>query len=320
MKLVVLEKDTYGYDIDYTVLTSLVDEVDFYDLTSPEEVAERVADADIILVNKVLMNEASLKDAKNLKLLLEGATGYNNVDIPYAKSRGIAVSNVAGYSVQIVPQHTFALYLALSEHLAYYDNYVKSGAYTKSQMFSCFNPTFQELEGKTWGIIGLGNIGKRAANIARAFGCRVIYYSTTGSHDDPDFERVSFDELLGQSDVISIHSPLNEKTHKLIDKEALKKMKASAYLINVGRGPIVDEQALADALNENEIAGAALDVMEIEPLPMGSPLLSVKDPLKLLLTPHMAWASKEARQRLINEVAKNLEDYQKGGQRNRVDL
>lgn len=319
MKLVILERDTYGNDIDFDALEALVDEVVAYPVTAQEDVARRVQDADFVLVNKLLMQKSSLSGAKNLKLLLEGATGYNNIDLDYVRSRGLGAANVAGYSVQIVPQHTFALYLSLSEHIAHFDHYVKSGAYSRSGVFSHFMPSFTELEGKTWGIVGLGNIGKRVARIAEAFGCRVIYYSTSGRNNNPDYAQVDFDTLLKESDVVSIHAPLNADTKGLFNAAAFAKMKPSAVLINVGRGPIVDEPALVDALNNGQIAGAGLDVMETEPLPADSPLFNVKDPDKLLMTPHMAWASVEARQRLVNEVALNLKAFLGGERRNRVD-
>ncbi len=319
MKLVILERDTYGNDIDFDALEALVDEVVAYPVTAQEDVARRVQDADFVLVNKLLMQKSSLSGAKNLKLLLEGATGYNNIDLDYVRSRGLGAANVAGYSVQIVPQHTFALYLSLSEHIAHFDHYVKSGAYSRSGVFSHFMPGFTELEGKTWGIVGLGNIGKRVARIAEAFGCRVIYCSTSGRNNNPDYAQVDFDTLLKESDVVSIHAPLNTDTKGLFNAAAFAKMKPSAVLINVGRGPIVDEPALVDALNNGQIAGAGLDVMETEPLPADSPLFNVKDPDKLLMTPHMAWASVEARQRLVNEVALNLKAFLRGERRNRVD-
>ena len=319
MKLVILERDTYGNDIDFDALEALVDEVIAYPVTAQEDVARRVQDADFVLVNKLLMQKSSLSGAKNLKLLLEGATGYNNIDLDYVRSRGLGAANVAGYSVQIVPQHTFALYLSLSEHIAHFDHYVKSGAYSRSGVFSHFMPGFTELEGKTWGIVGLGNIGKRVARIAEAFGCHVIYYSTSGRNNNPDYAQVDFDTLLKESDVVSIHAPLNTDTKGLFNAAAFAKMKPSAVLINVGRGPIVDEPALVDALNNGQIAGAGLDVMETEPLPADSPLFNVKDPDKLLMTPHMAWASVEARQRLVNEVALNLKAFLRGERRNRVD-
>lgn len=319
MKLVILERDTYGADMDFSAFEPLVDEIVSYPMTAQSEVPERVKDADIVMVNKLLMQESSLSGAGQLKLLLEGATGYNNIDLAYARERGIGVANVAGYSVPIVPQHTFALYLALSEHIAHFDTYVKSGEYTRSGIFSHFMPSFTELEGKTWGIIGLGNIGKRVARIAEAFGCRVIYYSTSGKNNDPNYTQVDFDTLLAESDVVSIHAPLNEKTLHLLNADAFKKMKSTAFLINVGRGPIVDEAALVDALNQGEIAGAGLDVMDVEPLPADSPLFKVKDPSRILLTPHMAWASVEARQRLVNEAALNLAAFLRGECRNRVD-
>ena len=210
MKIVVLEKMSLGFDVDISFYEEF-GEVTYYDTTRPEEIADRVADADIIIANKAPLNESTIKDAKNLKLICETATGYNNVDIEYCKAKGIRVTNAVGYSTPIVAQHTLALALYLLEKLPVFDQYVKSGEYEKAPMFTCFEPYFTELEGKTWGIIGLGNIGRKVAQIASVFGCRVIFYSASGNNTTTDYERVDFDTLLAQSDIISLHCPLTER-------------------------------------------------------------------------------------------------------------
>ena len=223
---------------------------------------------------------------------------------------------MAGYSTQSVVQHTFAMLFYVMEKLNYYDNYVKSGDYIKSSSFTNFDKVFPELFGKTWGIIGLGEIGRNVASIARAFGCRVIYYSTSGKNSNPDYEQVTFDELLEEADVISVHAPLNITTENLMNYDAFTKMKKSAIFINVGRGPIVNEADLAKALKEDLIAGAALDVICREPMLADNPLYEVKDSCKLLITPHIAWATYEARVRLMDEVYENIIAYTKGQDRN----
>jgi len=250
-----------------------------------------------------------LRHAKKLKLICLFATGFNNVDIEYCKDAGILVSNVRGYSTPSVAQHTFALFFYLYEKLPYYDHYVKSGRYSRDEQFTYFEKYFNEIEGKTWGIVGLGDIGRRVAMIAKAFGANVIYYSTSGKHDDPDYQRVDFDTLLETSDVISVHAPLNDQTYHLFDYEAFSKMKETAYFINVGRGASVVEEDLVRAINEDLIAGAGLDVMEVEPLPKTSPLLGVRNSMRLIITPHIAWASVESRTRCVNEVYENIRSF-----------
>jgi glycerate dehydrogenase len=230
----------------------------------------------------------------------------------------IPVTNVKGYSTNSVVQHTFALLFYVYEKLSYYDEYVKSGEYIRSDIFSHFNIKFNELHGKTWGIIGLGEIGKSVARIAEQFGCRIIYYSTSGKNRNSEYEEVDLDTLLASSDVLSIHAPLNDKTNGLIGKEELQKMKKNAILLNLGRGPIVQEDALADALLNDEIGGAGLDVLTEEPMAADNPLYKVKDSTKLIITPHIAWATVEARQRVADEVYKNIEAFLKGEQRNIV--
>lgn len=316
-KIVILDGKTLG-EISLEKLSE-IGEVRYYDTTDISEVKERVREANIVLTNKVILNRENLSEANNLEFIAEVATGFNNIDIEYAKEKGIGVANVAGYSTNAVVQHTFAATLALLDEVAYYDNYVKSGEYSKSGLFTCLDRPYYEIEGKTWGIIGLGNIGKKVAKIAEAFGAKVVYYSTTGINSNSDFSRVSFDELLSKSDIISIHAPLNENTLGLINYEALCKMKNSAILVNMGRGPIVVEEDLARAIDEDKIRGAALDVFEVEPIKINSPLLTMKNKDRIILSPHIAWASVEARERLFNEVVENITAFYNGEIRNRVD-
>lgn len=316
-KIVILDGKTLG-DIELEKLSE-IGEVKYYDTTDISEVKERVRDANIVLTNKVVLNRENLSEASNLEFIAEVATGFNNIDVEYAKEKGIGVANVAGYSTNAVVQHTFALTLSLLDEVTYYDSYVKSGEYSKSGLFTCLDKPYYEIEGKTWGIIGLGNIGRKVAKIAEAFGAKVIYYSTTGNNSNDEFSRVSFDELLSKSDIISIHAPLSKNTLGLLDYEALCKMKNSSILVNMGRGPIVVEEDLARAIDENKIRGAALDVFEVEPIKINSPLLTMKNKDKIILSPHIAWASVEARERLFNEVIENIIAFYNGEIRNRVD-
>ncbi|MCR5216821.1 MAG: D-2-hydroxyacid dehydrogenase [Lachnospiraceae bacterium] len=317
MKIVILDTITFGEDMDLSPFQKL-GEVEMYPTSTTKEAAERVKDADVIIVNKVLMNQETLAGASHVKLIALTATGYNNVDLAYAKSRNIAVANVSGYSTKSVVQHTFALAFYVLEKLSYYDTYVKSGEYCNSPCFTHFAEHFMELEGKTWGIIGLGTIGKEVAKVASAFGCHVIYYSTSGCNSNAEYEQVDLDTLLRESDVVSIHCPLNDATFHLMDAAAFEKMKSHAVLVNVGRGPIVDEAALVEALNKNQIGGAALDVLSVEPMQKENPLLTVQDSRKLLITPHIAWATTEARTRCLQEVYQNIESFFQGKPRNIV--
>lgn len=317
-KIVVLDGKTLG-NVDYIKLNEF-GQVIYYDLTSKEEVAERIKDANIVVTNKVALNKENLKYATELELICEAATGYNNIDIEYAKERKIAVTNVTGYSTTTVAQHTFAMLLHLYDKINYFDNYIKSGEYSKSPMFTNLEVHYKDLCGKVWGIIGLGNIGKRVAKIAQAFGARVVYYSTSGKNVDSDYARVEFDSLLKQCDIISIHAPLNEKTEGLINYETFTKMKKDAVVINVARGPIIVDKDLARAIDEDIIGGAALDVFNIEPIPTDNPLLSIKNKDKIVLTPHIAWASEEARSRLFADLLENISAFNRREIRNRVEL
>lgn len=319
MKIVILERDSVGLDIQVERFRELGEVTVYPNTVSVEEVAERVADADIAISNKAPMNEASLKDAKNLKLICEFATGYDNVAIDYCKSRGILVCNVRDYSTSAVVQHSFAMALFLIEKLPYYDNYVKSGDYGAQSRFSNFDKVFWELEGKTWGIVGMGNIGRKVAGIAESFGCKVIFYSASGNSTCTEYVRVDFDTLLAQSDVLSLHCPLSDRTRDLIDLAAMKKMKKSAILINVARGPVVNNHDLYTALEAGEIAAAGLDVLEKEPISADNPLGKFMDSNRLLITPHMAWASMEARERCVQGTYLNIRNFLAGTPTNVVN-
>lgn len=308
MKIVFLDAKSIGEDIDLSGYDKL-GEVVKYPYSTPEEARERTKDADVIILNKVEINEKSIGEAKNLKLVCVTATGTNNLDKDYLAERGIEWRNVAGYSTETVAQHTFALLFYLMEKLRYYDDYVKNENYVNDSMFTHFDHKFHELSGKTWGIIGLGNIGRRVADIAKCFGCNVIYYSTSGKNDQKDYKRVEFDELLAASDIVSVHAPLTDDTLGLMNKDAFSKMKNSAIFLNLGRGPIVEEADLAKALDEGEIAAAGLDVLTKEPMSEDNPLRRIKDSERLIITPHIAWASIEARTRLMDIILGQIKEF-----------
>ena len=308
MKLVFLDRKSIGDDIDLTPFYSLGD-VDEYSFTTPEEAPSRIKDADVIIVNKVPVNEQTIDSAKHLKLVCVTATGTNNLDKAYLSKRKIAWRNVAGYSTESVAQHTFAMLLYLLEHLRYYDDYVKEKHYLNDILFTHFDKRFRQINGMTWGIIGLGAIGRRVADIASLFGANVIYYSASGAAPQKGYRQVDLDTLLKTSDVLSIHAPLNEHTEGLINEKTLEKMQAHAILLNAGRGPIIDEAALAKALKEHRIAAAGLDVLTVEPMSQNSPLVDVLDYDNLLITPHIAWASVEARTQLIKIVENQIKEF-----------
>ena len=301
MKIVFLDAKSIGEDIDLSGFDAL-GEVVKYDFTTDEEVPKRAADADIIIVNKVNINEKTIGGAEHVKMVCVTATGTNNLDKEYLESRKIIWHNVAGYSTESVTQHTFAMAFYLLEKLRYYDDYVKDEKYIDDTVFTHFANRFFELSGKTWGFIGLGNFGRRVAGIAKSFGCRVIYYSTSGKNHNKEYEEVDFDTLLAESDILSVHAPLDENTQNLMDKDAFEKMKNTAIFLNLGRGPIVVEADLADALEQGRIAAAGLDVLCIEPMSPDNPLRRIKDSDKLLITPHIGWASVEARTRLMQTI------------------
>lgn len=308
MNIVFLDRKSIGEDIDLNKFNDFGN-VTIYDYSTPDEAADRTVDADIIILNKVPVNEQTIGNAKHLKLVCVTATGTNNLDKEYLAKRGIEWRNVAGYSTEAVAQHTLALVLYLFEHLNYYDNYVKTEKYVNDRLFTHFEMHFNEIAGKRWGIIGLGAIGRRVAEIATCLGAEVVYYSTSGKNHSDIYKEVDFDTLLSTSDIVSIHAPLNDNTLHLMDSKAFNKMKSSAILINVGRGPIIIEKDLADALNNNVIAAAGLDVLDVEPMSSDNPLKNIKDSNKLLITPHIAWAAVEARARLMEIIHGQIKEF-----------
>lgn len=318
MEIVILERDSVGTDVQIDCLKDLGN-VTVYSNTLAGEVEERIRNADIVIANKAPLGEETLKNAQSVKLICEFATGYDNVDLEYCRKRGIKVANVVDYSTSAVAQHTFALCFYVLEKLNHYDNYVKSGEYASQSRFSNFDLPFTELDGKVWGIVGMGNIGKKTAQIAKAFGCKVIFYSASGNSSCTDYERVELEDLLKRSDFLSLHCPLSERTRNLIDLPALKKMKKTAILINVARGPVVNDEDLYTALTEGIIAGAGLDVTGTEPMKESNPLSRIKDSNKLIITPHLAWASTEARNRVVEETYKNIQAFCSGIERNIVN-
>lgn len=317
MKISILERDSLGIDVDMSAIDQLGD-VTVYAATTVENAVEHIGDADIIIANKLPLNEQTLKEAKNLKFIAQTATGTNNVDFFYTNARGIGVANVPSYSTDSVAQHTFALLLYLVEKMRFFDDYVKNGTYSNSNCFSCLDMIYPEIAGKTWGIIGMGAIGQKVAQIATVFGCKVICYSASGRTYDMPYEQVDFDTLLAKSDILSVHAPLNEYTKGLMNYDAFCKMKSSAYFINVGRGPIVVEEDLARALEEDQIRAAGLDVLCVEPMPLDNPLLKFKDSSKIIITPHVAWATSEARQRCVDVVTENIKAFLRGEEKNVV--
>ena len=301
MKIVFLDALTLG-DVDFERFKNL-GEVEIYQTTSKEETLERVKNADIVITNKVVIDK-EVMDNSNIKFIQIAATGMNNVDLEYAKKKGIVVKNVAGYSTNSVIQHTFALVLGLINKICYFDEYSRK-EYPNSKIFTHIKNWF-EISGKTWGIIGLGEIGRGVGRLAKSFGAEVIYYSTSGKNQNSEFKRVLLKDLLKESDIISIHAPLNENTKNLLNKENLGLIKDGAILVNVGRGGIINERDLAKILEEKEIF-VGLDVFEKEPINKDNPLLKFKE--KTLLTPHIAWTSKEAREKLINSIYENIKNF-----------
>jgi len=303
MKIVLLDTLTFG-DTDLGGFDAL-GEVTAYETTSLEQTGERIAHADVIVTNKVVISDALMAVTPSLKLICIAATGMNNVDLDAAERRGIAVKNVSGYSTDSVVQHTFSMLFYLLGRSRYYDDYVKSGAWQSSPVFTHVAQPFHEIKGKTWGIIGLGEIGRGVAHVAKAFGAHVRYYSTSGKNANPDFEQVTLSRLLEESDVISIHAPLNAQTKGLIGHSELLIMKDGAVLLNLGRGGIVDERALAAIIDAKPIF-AGLDVLEKEPMTDPHPLMNIQHQERLYMTPHIAWASVEARETLISKVIDNI--------------
>ena len=308
MKLVFLDTKTVGPVPNDRILDQF-GEVTYYPATLPDQTWERMREADIVITSKVVLDEYKILNAEKLKLICVAATGTNNIDKAAALRRGIPVMNVSDYSSNSVAQGTFALLLYLLNKVSYFDQYVKDGSYARSDMFTHFGKTFWELTGKRFGIIGLGNIGKQVARIAEGFGTEVVYYSTSGRNNDQPYLQLNLETFLRTCDVISIHAPLNESTNNLINYERLKQMKPTAILLNAGRGGIVNEADLTRALNENLIAAAGMDVFSKEPILPENPLLQVRDKEKIVLTPHVTWASIESRTLLMEKIKENIESF-----------
>ena len=308
MTLAFLDTKTIGI-IPNQQLLDQFGEVTYYPVTSPDQTWERVRQADIVITSKVVLDEYMILHAENLKLICVAATGTNNIDKAAALKRGIPVMNVSDYSSNSVAQGTFALLLHLLNKVSYFDQYVKDGSYSRSDIFTHFGKSFWELTGKRFGIIGLGNIGRQVARIAEAFGTEVVYYSTSGRNTEQPWQQLDLETFLTTCDVVSIHAPLNENTVNLINYDRLKRMKRSAILLNAGRGGIVNEADLARALDEDLIAAAGMDVFSKEPILPENPLLHVRDKEKIVLTPHVTWASIESRTLLMEKIRDNIESF-----------
>ncbi len=316
MKIVLLDAGTLGDDLDLSVFDSVGDKT-VYKATAAQDVGERIKNADVVVINKVKLNENNLSGAENLKLICIAATGFDNVDLEYARKKGIAVCNVKGYSTDSVAQLTVSLALSLACHLNEYDDYCKSGKYTESGVQNCLTPVIYELSGKTWGIYGYGNIGKKVSEVAKALGCKVIVCKRT---PEEDAECVSLSELFERADIISVHTPLTEETRGSVNEKVLFGVKKGLILVNTARGAVFDEEAVVKAVEGGIIKGLATDVYSVEPMDKASPYNRLRDFKNVIFTPHNAWGAYEARVRLLGEMIKNIEAFFSGEIRNRVDL
>ena len=315
MRIVVLDAATLGADIDLSPLEQL-GELTVYAGTAPEEVSGRIAGQEVIVSNKIRLNESNLKDAHDLKLICLAATGFDCVDTAYCRTHGIGVCNVPGYSTHSVAQLAVAMALSLRTHLTEYRGFVHGGAYSRSGVANRLEPVWYELYGKTWGIIGGGNIGQEVAKIAAAFGCKVLMCRRK---QDPNYETVDVDTLCEKSDIISVHVALTEETRGMIGRKQIGLMKPDAVFINVARGAVADEAALAEAIRENRLGGLGVDVYTAEPFGEDHPFCGILDRPNVCLTPHMAWGAYEARNRCMEQVAENIRQFRLGGHRNRVE-
>jgi lactate dehydrogenase-like 2-hydroxyacid dehydrogenase len=306
MKIVFLDRKTLGIDISLNQFSKF-GEVIVYETTKYEETIEHLKGADIVVTNKVVIDK-NIMDQCNIKLICVAATGMNNIDLEYAKEKNIIVKNVAGYSTKSVSQLTFSFVLQFVQRIDYYDNYGKN-EWKKSDIFTNLEKPFFELDGKNWGIIGLGEIGRDVASIATSFGCNVSYYSTSGTNYNTNYSQKSLEELLRQSDIITIHSPLNDKTLDLLNSSNIPLIKKGGIVLNLGRGGIVNEKDISEAINNGQDIYYGTDVVSCEPIQKENPLLSIEDGSKLLLTPHIAWGSIEARARLLNGIEDNIKSF-----------
>ena len=315
LNICVLDAATLGEDLDLTPL-SAVGQVKTYATTAPEEVAERLVDCDMVLINKIKLGAHNLKWATRLKLICVAATGYDNIDVEYCRAHGIGVANVVGYSTNNVAQLTVAMALSLITHLPTYNRITADGSYTRGGVANCLTPSYHEIAGKTWGVVGYGNIGGAVGRIAEAMGCRVLAYKRTPV---PGVSCVDLETLCRESDILSIHLPLNDTTRGILDAEHIAMLKPEAIVINVARGAVTDEAALAEALVDGRIGGLGVDVYSTEPFPESHPFYALRERENICLTPHMAWGSIEARRRCLQEIILNMEAFLRGERRNRLD-
>ena len=315
MRIVILDGKTLGEGVVFDSIASVGD-LSLHSLTAPEDIPHRIADADVVIVNKIKLNESNLSDARSLKLICVAATGYDNIDIDYCRDHGIAVCNVVGYSTDSVAQLTVSLALNLMMHMPYFTGFVKDGSYSASGVANCLSPVFHELAGKTWGIIGAGNIGMKVAKIADAFGCRVLLHCR--HQKETDYPILPLQQVCAESDILSVHTPLNEESYHLINADRIAAMKDGVILVNVARGAVTDETAVANAVLSGKIGGFATDVYSVEPFGQDHPMYALREHPCVCMTPHMAWGAVEARQRCINEMAENIRAFAQGNKRNRV--
>lgn len=315
MKIVFLDAATIGDDLTYESFEEL-GEVVVYPTTSEAEFEAHAAGAEVVVINKLKLNAGNLPKAENLKLICLAATGFDNVDLTYCRAHGIGVCNVVGYSTQSVAQLTLSMALSLYTHLDEYTGFVRSGEYTQNGLANRLTPVYHEIAGKTWGIVGYGNIGKQVARVATALGCHVLVYKRTPV---TDAECVDFDTVCQKSDILSLHVPLNEQTRNLLDKAHIDMLKKDSIVINVARGAVADEAALADAILRDKIGGIGIDVYSKEPFDIEHPFNKIKHLPNVLLTPHMAWGGYETRVRLLGEIKENIISFFAGKSRCRVD-
>lgn len=315
-KLVLLDAATIGDDVSFSVFAEL-GELTVWQTTSPEEVTAHIGEAEVVFLNKVKLNAENLAGAPNVRLICIAATGFDNIDLAYCRQRGIAVSNVVGYSTQSVAQVAVSMALSLMTHLHEYTQYVRDGSYSSSGIANKLTPAYHEIYGKTWGIVGYGNIGAQVGRVAEALGCRVLAYKRTPVDG---VECVDFDTICRESDILSIHTPLNDGTRGLLDREHIAMLKPTAIVVNVARGAVTDEAALADAILEHRIGGLGVDVYSVEPFPATHPFVKLLERPNVCLTPHMAWGGFETRTRLLLEMAENVRAFTRGELRNRVDV
>ena len=314
MKIVFLDASTLGADIDLSIYERF-GELTVFGSTTEGQFAQHVGDSDVIITNKLKVGRHNLPACKNVKLICVTATGFDNIDVEFCREHGIAVTNVVGYSTQNVAQLTVAMVLSLICHLKEYDRSVSDGSYTRGGVANILTPVYHEICGKTWGIVGYGNIGKQVGVVAKALGCKILVYKRTPVEGE---ECVDIDTLCRESDIISVHTPLNDGTRGLISRERIAEMKKDAILINVARGAVCDEEAIADAILEGRLSGAGIDVYSKEPFGEDHPCARIAGRDNVILTPHMAWGSYEARVRCCEEIALNIESYIKGEKRNRI--